>query len=294
MIMSMTGYGQAFTQTNDFQITVEMKTVNHRFLEYAIRMPREFSSLEELIKKKAASYLRRGKADIFISIERSAPVEQKLAINWQLAEEYYNTYQLLRERFSIEGESLRPMDLLALPDLVSKDEPKEDIEKYAQVILDCVELACQQLIHMRKSEGKNLEEDLTNRVRLVSEITEDIRLRAPLVVAHYQTRLTNRIKEFLSGKFEGDEGRILTEVAIFSEKANIDEELTRLASHCQQFFVIMQSQEPVGRKLDFLVQEMNREANTIGSKANDLEISKRVVDLKAELEKIKEQVQNIE
>lgn len=294
MIKSMTGFGQASSQTGKIQLTVEMKSVNHRFLELAVRMPRELISLEEQVKRKIGAYIRRGKVDVFINVERPDGQDQKVVVNWSLAGEYYNAYQALRERFPFQDEAVSPIEFLSLPEIVQLKEPQEDIQKYAKDILDSVELACQQLIHMRKSEGKNLHEDIAKRIESIDHIIDEIRLRTPAVVQQYQERLAYRMKEMLSGHWEGDEGRILTEVAIFAEKVNIDEELIRLASHCQQFMAILQEQEPVGRKLDFLVQEMNRETNTIGSKANDLEISKRVVDLKAELEKIKEQVQNIE
>ncbi len=294
MITSMTGYGQAFVQQSEFDIRVEMKSVNHRFLEISIRMPREFNSLEEVIKKKVSEYVRRGKIDLFVAKEKSEEPVQNLTMNWSLAKEYYNLYEDLVERFPAVEKRIHPTDFLNLPGLVNMQEAREEVGKYLPTVLESVELACQQLLHMRKSEGKNLQSDVTSRIQSIQSWIEQIRSRAPLVAQQFRERLTNRMKEYLSGQWDGDEARIITEVAVFAEKASIDEELTRLSSHCQQFLLILQETEPVGRKLDFLVQEMNREANTIGSKANDLEISKKVVDLKAELEKIKEQVQNIE
>ncbi|WP_134700305.1 YicC/YloC family endoribonuclease [Ammoniphilus sp. YIM 78166] len=294
MLASMTGYGQAFVQQREFDLRVEMRSVNHRFLEISIRMPREFISLEEVIKKKVCEYVRRGKIELFVAMEKSEAAVQNLTMNWSLAKEYYTLYEELVERFPAVEKSIHPTEFLNLPGLVNMQEAREEVDKYLPAVLESVELACQQLIHMRKSEGKNLQSDLTSRLQSIQLWMEEIRFRTPLVSQQYRERLTNRMKEYLTGQWDGDEARILTEVAVFAEKASIDEELTRLSSHCQQFLLILQEAEPVGRKLDFLVQEMNREANTIGSKANDLEISKKVVDLKAELEKIKEQVQNIE
>lgn len=279
---------------DNFQISVEMKSVNHRFLEISVRMPRDLLSLEELIKKKIGDYVKRGKIDVFITIEKAEGISGKLQINWTLAEEYFAVYQQLRERFPFDEPSIRPIELMNLPEMIRIEEVQKDAELYMRPIMQSVESACQQLIHMRQSEGNHLQEDLTNRIQFVTQLVDQIRDRGPLVIQHYRDRLFNRMKEFLNGQWEVDEGRILTEVAVFAEKANIDEELTRLASHCKQFLSNLDSNDMVGRKLDFLVQEMNREANTIGSKANDLEISKLVVDLKAELEKMKEQVQNIE
>lgn len=294
MIKSMTGYGQAFLKEDNFQISIEMKSVNHRFLEISIRMPRDLLSLEEVIKKKIGEYVKRGKVDVFITVEKAENISGKLHINWTLAEEYFGAYQQLRERFLFEEPSIRPMELMNLAEVIRIQDVQQDAQQYLTPILQSVESACQQLIHMRQSEGNHLQEDMTKRIQCITSLVDQIQARGPLVIQHFRDRLSNRMKEFLNGQWEVDEGRILTEVAVFAEKANIDEELTRLASHCKQFLSILTSTDAVGRKLDFLVQEMNREANTIGSKANDLEISKLVVDLKAELEKMKEQVQNIE
>ncbi len=278
----------------DIRISIEMKSVNHRFLEISVRMPRDLLSLEEGIKKKISDYVKRGKIDVFINIEKAEANSGKLHINWTLAEEYFGAYQQLTERFPFEESSIRPIELMNLAEVIRIEEVQKDVQQYLQPILQTVESACQQLIHMRQSEGNHLQEDLTRRIQFITRLVEDIRVRGPLVIQHFRDRLSHRMKEFLNGQWETDEGRILTEVAVFAEKANIDEELTRLASHCKQFLSNLASKDMVGRKLDFLVQEMNREVNTIGSKANDLEISKWVVDLKAELEKMKEQVQNIE
>lgn len=294
MIKSMTGYGQAIIKVDEFQVHVEMKSVNHRFKEIAVRMPREFFSLEDSIKKRVSQYVKRGKVDLFITTEQGNDSGNKVTINWPLAGEYYRAYQEITERFSFSGERLSPVDLMNMPEVLSMEESSEEWERFHEHIIQAVDSACQQFLHMRQFEGQYLQEDLRKRIHLISQLVGEIRERSPLVGEFYKERLVNRIKDFLADNGEIDEGRLLTEVAIFAEKANIDEELTRLSSHCQHFLTTMDSSDSVGKKLDFLVQEMNREINTIGSKANDLGISQRVVDLKAELEKIKEQVQNIE
>jgi len=294
MIKSMTGYGQAMVVLDNLQINVEMKSVNHRFKEIAIRMPREFLSLEEPIKKRIGQYVKRGKVDLFITTEQTNEGSNKVHINWSLAGDYYRAYQEITDRFSFSGAALSPVDLMRMPEVLRLEEPLEELERYQDLILQTVDSACQQFLHMRQFEGQYLQEDLTMRIQLITRLVDEIRERSPLVVQHYKERLVSRIKDFLADNGEIDESRLLTEVAVFAEKANIDEELTRLSSHCEQFLTTLNSADSVGRKLDFLVQEMNREINTIGSKANDLGISQRVVDLKAELEKIKEQVQNIE
>jgi uncharacterized protein (TIGR00255 family) len=295
MVRSMTGYGQAMMNANGYQITVEIRSVNHRFCEMAIRTGREFIFIEEVVKRKVSEQVKRGKVDLFITIERSIDKSnQKLAVDWQVVSEYVGAHDAIAERYRLDPSVLRPFDLLTLPDAVRLDQPSYDAAEITESVLETVTNACHQLIHMRESEGKVLKEEISSRIRQISLFVEEIRNRAPIVTVNYREKLAQRMKDFLTGNWAVDEARLMNEVALFSERANIDEELTRLGSHCQQFQMTLDMAEPVGRKLDFLVQEMNREVNTIGAKANDIEISKNVVDLKAELEKIKEQVQNIE
>jgi uncharacterized protein (TIGR00255 family) len=291
MIRSMTGYGQAVMETDAYRISVEMKSVNHRFLEISFRMPREHIALEDALRKKIGELIKRGKFDVYIVVDRKSVSRKKLTLDWQLASQYIDLVRELKGRYSLK-KSPKALELISLPEILKIEEQEQSIEEHRELLVQTVESACQQLLHMRKSEGRTLLEDLTQRIRVIGETLEVIRNRAPLVAKLFRERFLNRLNEIVSGDM--DESRLITEVAIFAEKANIDEELVRLESHCQQFLVIMDSEDAVGRKLDFLVQEMNREANTIGSKANDIEISQKVVDLKAELEKIKEQVQNIE
>lgn len=294
MIRSMTGYGQAHVSRDGASVVAEARSVNQRFLDISTRMPREWLSLEEEIKKAVARYVKRGKVELSIAWEQTSSARSRASVNWELANEYYEAYQQIAERFRLPARPLTAIELMNLPEVTKIEEEKENLEKYQNLILQAVDSACQQLYHMRQSEGQRLREDLIQRIRAIKRHAEEIETRAPSVARDYKERLELRMKEFLADKWEADEGKLLTEVAIFAERASIDEELTRLYSHCEQFLATLNENDSVGRKLDFLAQEMNREINTIGSKANDLTISRKVVELKAELEKIREQVQNIE
>ena len=296
MVRSMTGYGQAMMDTNGYQITVEIRSVNHRFCEITIRTGREFIFIEEVAKRKVSEQIKRGKVDLFITIERNKDkTNKKLAVDWQVVSEYVHAHDAIAEKFRLDPSLLRPFELLTLPDAVQLEQPSYDTTEITDSVLETVTNACHQLIHMRESEGKVLKEEISRRIQQSSSFVEEIRNRAPIVTQNYREKLTLRMKDILSGNnWPIDEGKLMNEVALFSERANIDEELTRLVSHFQQFHMTLEMNVPIGRKLDFLVQEMNREVNTIGAKANDIEIGTKVVDLKAELEKIKEQVQNIE
>lgn len=291
----MTGYGQAFIERENYRIVIEMKSVNHRFSEVTIRMPRQFLFLEDRLKKQISHYIQRGKVDVFLSIEGSGLVERTLQVDWDLLNEFYQIYHNAQAKFNV-SQQFSLERLLLHPDVVTIIEKENQSETLIEDIFEITEKAAIELFAMRQKEGNILANDLKQRLTKLITLTATIGTYAPQVVDAYHTRLLKRIEEYLTGKLEIEESRILTEVAIFSEKVNIDEEITRLNSHIQQFFMNIENvnKVPIGRKLDFLVQEMNREVNTIGSKANDLHINKQVVELKAELEKIKEQVQNIE
>lgn len=295
MIVSMTGYGQAIGENERYRINVEMKSVNHRFLEVTIRMPRQFLFLEDKLKKQVSRFVQRGKVDVFLTVEGEGLVQRTLQTDWDLLANFYELHEEGQKRFQV-SEQLSLEKLLLHPDVVTVLEKENQSETIAAEIISTTQKAAAKLFEMRQREGSLLEADLQQRVIAIRQLGETISTWAPQVSKTYHERLVKRVEEFLEGKLEIEEGRILTEVALFADKANIDEELTRLNSHIEQFLTIIKSEDnsPVGRKLDFLVQEMNREANTIGSKSNDIHISKQVVELKAELEKIKEQVQNIE
>ncbi|WP_096435466.1 YicC/YloC family endoribonuclease [Alteribacter populi] len=294
MLVSMTGYGRSFEENESFSVTVEMRSVNHRFCEINVRMPRQFLMVEDRLKKIIGRYVHRGKVDVFVTVSGDSLVKRKLSVDWHLLLEYRQAFEKMKHTLEEES-ALFPFDhMLTHEDVVSVEEAEDVTEEIQNLLFNTIEQAANRLHEMRKREGETLFHDLTERASLMQKWTDELRSYAPAVHQQYQEKLTKKVNDFLSGKLEADESRILTEVAVFSEKSDIQEELTRIDSHLKQFFTIIKGDGVVGRKLDFLVQELNREFNTIGSKANDIEISQRVVDLKAELEKVREQVQNIE
>ncbi|BAB06233.1 YicC family protein [Halalkalibacterium halodurans] len=294
MIASMTGYGFASIEGDAFKATVELRSVNHRFFEWNCRLPRPLSFLEEELKKIAKNAVQRGKLDVFIKIEGEALTKRELEVDWDLLKQYEAASRKIAQTINQEHVLDIP-SLLFSDQLVQVNEAGEVDEELIQVIKQAMEKAVHDLRHMRMEEGSHLKQDLDVRLNIMSELVEQIDTYSPEVVDHYRDKLRKRVNEFLSG-FESqlDESRLLAEVALFAEKSDISEELTRLRSHIEQFANILSGGGVVGRKLDFLVQEMNREANTIGSKANHLAIRRHVVEMKSEIEKMKEQVQNIE
>ncbi|WP_408010931.1 YicC/YloC family endoribonuclease [Pseudalkalibacillus sp. A8] len=293
MIKSMTGFGRACIEHEQYTITTEIKSVNHRFTEVHVRMPRQLTIIEDKIKRCVTKYIKRGKVDVWISVDGETGVERELTVDWALLHQYVSAHEALNERYKVE-EPIRYHSLLAFSDIVSIHEKENVTDEFAGKVLNAVEEAASQLSEMRAEEGKHLDKDLNQRLDVIETIIKEIESFAPEVQEAYKDRLYKRIKSLHDGTVELDEDRILTEVAIFADKCSIDEELIRLKSHLIQFRDILNESESVGRKLDFLVQEMNRESNTIGSKGNDYSISKNVVQLKSEIEKIKEQVQNVE
>ncbi|RFU63337.1 YicC/YloC family endoribonuclease [Peribacillus glennii] len=291
MVVSMTGYGIGLAENADIKVTVEIKTVNHRFCEYHIRMPRQLFVLEDKVKKKANEYIRRGRAEILISVAGGALADKRLKIDWPLVDQYIEAMNELKAKYGLHS-SASVQDLLQIGDIFSVEEEQAANESLEILVLAACEAALINVSNMRIHEGGELKNDLSGQLEKINMIISSLRTYAPAVSAQYMEKLKARISEFTTGII--DETRLLTEVAIFADKADINEELTRLSSHLIQFSATLEKEEPIGRQLDFLVQEMNREANTIGSKANDAAITKEVVELKSLLEKIKEQAQNIE
>lgn len=287
----MTGFGRSMEETNDYQIIVEIKSVNHRFSEFSIRMPRQFLPLEDKIKKIMQKYINRGRVELYITIKGESLVNRSLQVDWALADQYIQAIRQMQERYELK-DSIQLDYLLKQENIFDIQEENSENNEVEQLIYKAVEGAALRLLEMRNIEGQELKQDLLLRLKEMDKLIEQINHHAPLVVKAYEERMNKRIAEFLSGNI--DESRILTEVAIFADKADITEELTRLKSHILQFEESLVKNDPIGRKLDFIVQEMNREANTIGAKGNDQHISKFVVEIKSIIEKIKEQVQNIE
>ena len=292
MIRSMTGYGRGQGRAEGFAFSVEIRTVNHRFCEIAVRMPREFLFAEEAIKRAVQRHIARGRVDVYVSVTMDGNAPRTVTVDWGLLHGYCAAVDAVREALAIdEGLTLR--DVLTLPGVFVVGESALDGERVLPALLAAVDEAARAVRAMREAEGAQLAADLERRVARVEARIDAIAQRAPKAVEAYRRRLENRMRELLVD-VAVDEGRFLTEVALYAERTSVAEELTRLRSHCRQFREWMTRDEPIGRQLDFLVQEMNREINTIGAKANDLEISQLVVDVKSELEKIREQVQNIE
>jgi uncharacterized protein (TIGR00255 family) len=291
MVYSMTGFGRGKKESNHLTVTVEIKSVNHRFCEISVRMPRQLLMFEDKIKKVILQYVKRGRIEVFVNVEGEGLTKKKLQVDWQLLSDYYQNLQDANERFSLQDHVtlLQLFNLEGVTEIVEEETGNEEIE---QLLIDATHEAALQLKGMRELEGQALLNDIKDQLSLLSESALKIKMAAPEVVEQYRERMVKRVSEFLQGVI--DEARILTEVAIFAEKADINEELKRINSHIEQFTATMHSNVPIGRKLDFLVQELNREINTIGSKANDSRIALHVVEMKSALEKIKEQVQNIE
>lgn len=294
MIKSMTGFGRSEYSDGKRNIICEIKSVNHRYSDISVKMPRRYSFAEDKIKQTIKEKLSRGKVDVSISVENVTENDVTIKLNRLAANQYYENLKELKEEFALSGDI--NLGLLAgMPDVLKAVPDVDDEEELTKAILIPVSEASINLESMRAIEGARLAEDLLNKGDNIKSILDKIEERAPLVVRDYTDKLRERIAVLLDGAVEVPEDRILVEAAIFADKCAIDEEITRLNSHLAQLKTILTGTEStVGKKLDFLVQEMNREANTIGSKANDITITNHMLNIKAEIEKIREQVQNIE
>lgn len=293
MIRSMTGFGQSGRLTAGFRIQVELKSVNHRYAETAVRLPRQWLSLEDAVRKQVSRDIKRGRVDVIVNVEREGSSGTKVEVNWDVVYSYREAANQLKDKLGLGGD-LSLQDLLQIPDAVRLVEDRSaDRELIGEELLLAVSEAVQELSAMRMAEGQHLLEDLEKRLHLLKLYRSRMAVIAPRVAEEYKAKLAGRLQDLL-GQVPLDENRVALEVAVFADRCSIDEELTRLLSHFDQFGKLLHSDEPSGRKLDFLIQEMNREVNTIGSKANHAELAATVVDMKAELEKIREQVQNIE
>ncbi|NGZ73995.1 YicC/YloC family endoribonuclease [Saccharibacillus alkalitolerans] len=295
MSFSMTGYGHSAMQHGGYKIQFEVKSVNHRYCEVVLRMPREWNSFEEGLRRLVQQHVKRGRIDVYVTRE-SESSGSSMTLNRAAAESYIRAARELEELFGIDGR-LGAAELLALPDvMLPSDAPLPAAEEtdWETVLREGLSQALGELVSMRSSEGRHLTRDCGQRLaNLTSAHAELLRL-APGVVEDYRAKLRQRLSELQDGSFALDEQRLSMEVALFADRCSIDEELARLGSHFEQCSALLASDEPKGRKLDFLIQEMNREVNTIGSKANHLALGGHVVEMKAELEKMREQAANLE
>ena len=292
MVKSMTGYGRAREMRNGRDITVEVRSVNNRYLDCTVKMPRAYIFAEDRMKARVQQAISRGKVDVFVTIDASAADEAVVAVNEPLARGYYEALTRLKTMFSLPGE-VTPEVLAKFPDVLAVTKAEEDVEAIAADICAVLDDALAAYTDMRAVEGEKLAADVAGRVTTIETVVGKVEERSPQTVAAYRQRLEAKMQEVLQSTTI-DESRILTEAAIFADKIAVDEETVRLRSHIAQLRAMLASDEPVGRKLDFLIQEVNRECNTIGSKCSDLTIAQDVVNMKAEVEKIREQVQNME
>ena len=293
MIKSMTGFGRCELQEGQRKFVVEMKGVNHRYLDVNIRMPKKLNFFETTIRSFLKQRIQRGKVDIFISYEDLSESQVSLKYNETLAKEYLESFRKMEESFSLEND-IRVSTLSRCPEVLTMEEQAVDEEKLWNELKKALEGAVCQFVETRSQEGENLKKDLLEKLDGMKTLADRIEEREPQILSEYRQKLETKVKELLEDS-QIEEGRIAAEVVMFADKICTDEEVVRLRSHIQHMKEVLQSEENgIGRKLDFIAQEMNREANTILSKANDLETSNTGIDLKTEIEKVREQIQNIE
>nr|WP_317449511.1 YicC/YloC family endoribonuclease [uncultured Sellimonas sp.] len=292
MIRSMTGFGRCEIQSGEKKFTVEMKGVNHRYLDVNIRMPKKLYFFETAIRSYLKKYIQRGKVDIFVTYEDLSEGQMFLKYNETLAAEYLDYFRQMEEKFGLEND-VRISALSRYPEVFTMEEQDVDEEKLWNGLREALDGACIQFVSARETEGEKLREDLIGKLDDMKAVVEKIEERSPQILSEYREKLEDKVKELLADT-QIDESRIAAEVVLFADKICTDEEIVRLKSHIDHMKSTLQAGEGIGRKLDFIAQEMNREANTILSKANDLTVSNYGIDLKTEIEKVREQIQNIE
>ncbi len=293
MIKSMTGFGRGEAQAQQKKFLIEVKSLNHRYLDTNIKMPKLLNYLEEKIRQRIKDAVKRGRIEVFISYEKVGESDVKVTADMELAKQYLEALREIGERLSITDD-ISVSALVKFPDILVVEKKEYDEDEIWNSLSASLDIALQRLIEMRELEGKQLKVDFLKRLDIISDMIRQIEDRSPQILTEYRQRLLDRMKELLEDGPSIDESRVLMEAALFADKSNITEELVRFHSHIRQFKSILEEDDSVGRKLDFLIQEMNREVNTIGSKANDLQLTNIVINLKSELEKLREQIQNIE
>ncbi|WP_244157281.1 YicC/YloC family endoribonuclease [Halobacillus aidingensis] len=293
LLKSMTGYGKSTVEVGETKVHVEIRSVNHRFLDITTKMPRSLLFLEDRLKQVVKGRISRGRVDIFVTIEGEELFEKKIDVNWEIVDQYLVRLKDIQRRYDLTGDI--SIDMVSKLDHVfSEKEIETDSDELKMALLEAMDDAATQLVEMRMKEGHELYEDLEKRIAKVRSWLSSLDERRPMVIEEYKERIRTRVEEYTKEQIRTDETKILQEVALLAEKGDVTEELTRLQSHFIQFEDILSIDEPVGRRLDFIVQEMHREVNTIGSKSNDGKMTEMVVNLKSEIEKVKEQVQNVE
>ena len=292
MVKSMTGFGRCEISEGDRKMTVEMKSVNHRYLDVNIKMPKKLNFFESAIRSLLKAYLQRGKVDLFITYEDLSEGKGSLRYNRELAAEYLKYLTQMSEEFGLEND-VKASVLSRYPDVLVMEEGEDNEEVLWKLLEQALKGACEQMVETRAREGENLKKDLMAKLDEMLIHVAWIEERSPQIVAEYRKKLEDKVHELLADA-QVEESRLATEITIFADKICVDEELVRLRSHIKHTKAVLEEKDSVGRKLDFIAQEMNREANTILSKANDLEVSNRAIELKTGIEKVREQIQNIE
>lgn len=293
MVKSMTSFGRSSSEEGQKRIfTVEMKSVNNRYLDINIRMPKALISLEEEVRKMISSSLSRGKVDVFINLKNYSQNEGTPKIDLKLAEEYLNCLRQIEESFELKND-VSVMQLARFPEVITMVQEEDKIEEIFDELKPLISKSVEMMIGMRITEGEKLKDDILDKITVIENLVKEIEKVADTVPKAYKIKLEERLSELLNGA-DVDQNRLATEVCVFADKATVDEEITRLGSHISQIRKTLSLDEPIGRKLDFIIQEMNRETNTIGSKSSDIHMTNLVIDIKNLIEKIREQVQNIE
>lgn len=292
MIQSMTGFGRGEAANEKYKVTIEMKSVNHRYLDLSVRLPRKLNFYEPAIRNQVKEFAKRGKIDIFVSIEQLQENAESIQYNPQIAAAYLSGISQMADEFSIDG-TIQAYQLARFPDVFTKAEEDDNEEEWIPIVTQALRDACEKFAESRRIEGEKLAKDLSDKLDHISDLVDKIETRSPQIVEEYRKKITEKVEQLL-GDTQIDENLLATEIVMFSDKICVDKEMVRLRTHVEHVKETLAVGENIGRKLDFLIQEMNREANTTLSKANDSEVSEYGIDLKTEIEKIREQIQNIE
>ncbi|MFQ9515536.1 MAG: YicC/YloC family endoribonuclease [Eubacterium sp.] len=292
MLKSMTGFGRFEVSQGDRKVSVEIKSVNHRYLELGIKLPKKLNFLESDIRNELKKYVERGKVDVFITYENLGTGNECVRYNPILAREYFDCYSRISEQLGIDND-VKASHIMRSPDVVTIESEEDDEEVITSLVIQAIDGAAQRLVKTRHSEGERLKDDLLNKLDGMITNVEFITQKSPIIVSEYKEKITTKIRELLEDT-QVDEARIVQEVTIFADKVSVDEELVRLDSHIKAMKEALLKGGTIGRRLDFIAQEMNREANTTLSKTTDSEISDRAIELKTDIEKVREQIQNIE
>ena len=292
MIQSMTGFGRGEAANEKYKVTIEMKSVNHRYLDLSVRLPRKLNFYEPAIRNQVKEFAKRGKIDIFVSMEQLKENAESIQYNPQIAAAYLSGISQMADEFSVDG-TIQAYQLARFPDVFTKAEEDDNEEEWIPIVTQALRDACEKFAESRRIEGEKLAKDLSEKLDHISDLVDKIETRSPQIVEEYRKKITEKVEQLL-GDTQIDENLLATEIVMFSDKICVDEEMVRLRTLVEHVKETLAAGENIGRKLDFLIQEMNREANTTLSKANDSEVSEYGIDLKTEIEKIREQIQNIE